>query len=59
MAERLVPDLFLFYKNLYDVNTKDPQFQYILIVINLAYNKNRLYKTLDYWPRDMLYSDFS
>ena len=25
----------------------------------LAYNKRKLYKTLDYWSRDMLYFDFS
>ena len=34
------------------------QFQYLLIVLNLAYNKNKPYKTLDYWSRDMLNFDF-
>ena len=34
-------------------------FQYILIALNLAYNKNKLYNTLDYWSRDMLNFDFS
>ena len=24
------------------------QFQYILMILNLAYNKSKLYKTLDY-----------
>ena len=28
------------------------------IVFNLAYNKNKLYKILDYWSRDMLNSNF-
>ena len=34
-------------------------FQYISIAVNLVYNKNKLYKTLDYWPRDMLTLNFS
>ena len=33
-------------------------FQYILLALNLAYNKNKLYKTLGYWSRDMLNFDF-
>ena len=28
------------------------QFQYISIVLNLAFNKNKLYKILDYWLKD-------
>ena len=28
--------------------------QYISIVLNLAYDKNKLYKTLNLWSRDML-----
>ena len=32
-------------------------FQHISIALNLAYNKNKLYKTLDYWSRDMLKFD--
>ena len=28
--------------------------QHISIAFNLAYNKNKLYKTLDYWSRDIL-----
>ena len=35
MAERLVPDRFLFFKKLY------AKFQHILIARNLAYNKNQ------------------
>ena len=27
--------------------------------LNLAFNENKLYKTLDYWSRDMLNLDFS
>ena len=33
-------------------------FQYISIALNLAYNKNKLCKTLDYGSRDMLNFDF-
>ena len=29
------------------------QFQYILVALNLAYNKDKLYKTLDYWSGDI------
>ena len=29
-----------------------------LIAFNLAYNKSKLYNTLDYWSRDMLNFDF-
>ena len=29
-------------------------FLYILIALNLAYNKSKLHKTFDYWSRDML-----
>ena len=31
----------------------------VSIVLNLAYNKNKLYKTWDYWSRDMLNFNFS
>ena len=30
-----------------------------MIALNLAYNKNKLYKTQDYWIRDMLDFNFS
>ena len=33
-------------------------FQYILIVLNLSYNNYKLYKTLDYWSRDIIIFDF-
>ena len=29
------------------------------MALSLAYNKNKLYKTLDYWSRDMLNFNFS
>ena len=34
-------------------------FQYISIALNLPCNKNKLYKILDYWSRDMLNFHFS
>ena len=46
-AGRLVPGLFLFLKVLYEARCLH-EFQYFSIVLNLAYNKNKLYKTLDY-----------
>ena len=33
-------------------------FQYISIALSLEYNKNKLYKTLNYWSRDMLNFNF-
>ena len=42
---RLVPDLLFFKNALYDVKN---------IVLNLAYCKNKLYETLEYWSQDML-----
>ena len=33
-------------------------FQYISIPLNLKYNRNKFYKTLGYWSRDMLIFDF-
>ena len=33
-------------------------FQHISTTLNLACNKNKLYKTLDHWSRDMLNLDF-
>ena len=34
-------------------------FQYISIVLNLAYNKSKRHKTFGYWSRDILNFDFS
>ena len=61
-AGRLVPDLFLFSKKaLYEVKASDLQlsFNYISIALSLAYNQNKLYKTLDYRSRNMLNFDYS
>ena len=33
-------------------------FHYISIVLKLAYNRNKLFKTLHYWSRDMLNFDY-
>ena len=33
-------------------------FHYISIALKLAYNRNKLFKTLYYWSRDMLNFDF-
>ena len=33
-------------------------FHYITIAFNLAYNRNKQYKTLNYWSRDVLNFDF-
>ena len=53
--------LFIFQKSLIWSKSKfsATQFQYIWIALNLAYNKNKLYKTLDYWSKDMLKFNFS
>ena len=47
-AERLVPDLFLFFKKaLYEVKLSGLQFSFN-IVLNFAYIKSELYNILDY-----------
>ena len=47
-AERLVQDLFLFFKKvLFEVKLSGPQFSFN-IVLNFAYIKNKLYKVLEY-----------
>ena len=53
--------LFIFWKNLMWGKSKwsAAQFQYISIAFNLAYNKSKLYKTLDYRVKDILYFNFS
>ena len=47
---------FIFKNRLISGKSKWPanKFQYISIALNLAYNKKKLYKYLDYWSRDML-----
>ena len=45
---RPVPDLFLFFeKAFYEVKTSRPQlrFRFNLIVLHVAYNKNKVYET--------------
>ena len=56
MAVSTVTNLFFFYeKALYEVKASAlQQFQYFSIILNLAYNKKKLYKTLEFWSRDML-----
>ena len=51
----------LFYKKtFYEVNASILRlFQSISIVLNLANNKSKIFKTLEYWFRDMLNFDFS
>ena len=54
---RLVPELFLFFKKaLHEVKASDLQlsFKYISIALSMAYKEYKLYKTLDYWQRDIL-----
>ena len=47
-AERLGTDLYLYFKKaLYEVKLSGLQFRFN-IVLNFAYNKNKLYKVLDY-----------
>ena len=50
-AGKLNPDLFCFSKMLYLYGKSKwsvAYFQYISTALNLAHNKNKLYKTLDY-----------
>ena len=53
--------LFIFWKRLIWGVTKwsAAYFRYISMALNLSYNKSKLYKTLDYWCRDMLNFKFS
>ena len=53
--------LFIFSKSLIGGNSKwsAASFRYISIALKLLYNKNKLYKTLDHWSRDMANFKFS
>ena len=53
--------LFIFWKTLISGKRKwcAAYFQYISIGLNFAYHKNKPYKTLDYWVKDMLNFNFS
>ena len=59
---RLISDLFLFFKKtLYEVKPNGLQLRFTIFANrfdNLAFNENKLYKTLDYWSRDILNLDF-
>ena len=57
---RLLQDLIYFLKRLYMRREQlgEAYIQYILRALNLAYNKIKLYRTLDHWSRDMLNFDF-
>ena len=57
-AGRLVLDLFFFFKKSFILGKSKTQKKYILMVLNLAYNKSKLYKTLGYCSRDRLNFDF-
>ena len=60
-AGKLVPDLFWFFQKSF-IQGKRKQspawFHYILIAFKWAYNKNKLYKTLDYSSREIINFDF-
>ena len=53
--------LFIFWKSLTWGENKwsAVYFQYVSLALNLWYNKNGLYKTLNYWSRDTLNFNFS
>ena len=52
--------LFVFYKSFISCKSKcsAASFYYISIALKLVYNRNKLFKTLHYWSRDMLKFDF-
>ena len=50
---------FLKKLNLGKSKQSPAQFQYTSIALNLAYNKNKLYKIVDYLSTDMLDFNFS
>ena len=59
-AGRLVTDLFLSFQKT-TVRQKQLVSSFVLTYLvapNLAYNRNKLYKTLDYWSRDVFIFDF-
>ena len=57
--EKSFEPLLVFKIALYDVKASGLLISFnISIVLNLGYNKNKLYKTLDYWSWDILNFDF-
>ena len=57
MAVKGIAYICLEYSNFFCDNFS-AKFQYVWIPFSLAYNKDKLYKTLDYWSLDILNSDF-
>ena len=57
MAVKRIAYICLEYWNFFCDNFS-VKFQHVWIPFNLAYNKDKLYKTLDYWSIDMLNFDF-
>ena len=59
---RLVPNLVLFFKKvLYEIKGSGLQLSFNIFWLSSTwhrYNKNKLYRTLHYWSRDMLDFDF-
>ena len=53
--------LFIFWKSLIwcESNWFAAYFRYISIALTLSYKKSKVYKTLDYWSRDLLNFNFS
>ena len=53
--------LFIFWKSLIwcESNWSAVYFRYISIALTLPYKKSKVYKTLDYWSRDLLNFNFS
>ena len=55
--KRNSPDRFLFFLKSFILGKSKwstAWFHYISIALKLAYNRNKLFKTLHYWSRDML-----
>ena len=52
---------FIFWKSLIWDHSEwfAAYFRYISIALNLPYNKSKLYKSLDYWSKDMFIFNFS
>ena len=54
----LIRKVRLFSKSVTSQPGSQAYCQNISIILKLTYNKSKLYKTLDYWSRDMLNFDF-
>ena len=51
--------LFVFWKSFWKQVVSSFIYKNIWITLNLPYNKSKVYKTLDYWSRDMFNFNFS